>query len=289
MGKMRFFVLVTIIASLGIIGAEAQTQSHPGMTLSGATGLYSVPSGRIAWDRNRDSDLGLDFGYHAVIHDGEATHIPKLALSLFKWVEVSAAFDFQPDNYNSILYYPDDYGRENDNGNNTDFLGGLKVQLPLEKAAIAVGGNLQALNLGNKARGYMAGQIYVAATYPGSFFDMPAETTLTLGKTFIEDYSNSDIDYGMGFDIELFPNQLQGILHWITDFSNFSYSVEAFGADAWYRGVLNTGLRFDLSRIKQLNKFRFAVDVMITDLLDDGRKDEGRAFSFGVVFGIPIL
>ena len=285
MKKVRIFVLVLIIAFLGIFSVAAQTQSLKGMSLNGSTGLYSIPSGRIGWERS--SDLGLDFGYHAIIHDGEATHIPKMALSLFKWVEVSTAFDFQPDNYYGI--YSLQHPTKKDNGDSSDFLGGLKVQLPLERVALAVGGNLQALNLGNKARGYMAGQVYVAATYPGSFFDMPAETTVTVGKTFIENNSNSDIDYGMGFDMVLFPNQLQGILHWITDFSNFSYSVEAFGADSWYRGVLNTGLRFDLSRIKALNKFKFAIDVMITDLLDDGKHDEGRAFSFGVVFGVPIL
>ena len=88
----------------------------------------------------------------------------------------------------------------------------------------------------------------------------------------------------MGFDLVFLPKQLDGLIHWILDFSNFSYSVEAYGADSWHRGVLNTGLRFDLSRIKPLNKFKFVIDVILADAFD-----ENRSFSTGLVFGIPIL
>jgi hypothetical protein len=113
---------------------------------------------------------------------------------------------------------------------------------------------------------------------------MPAETTVVLGKTFIEHRRSSDIDFGMGFDLILFPKIFQRYVHWITDFANFSYSVEAFGANAASRGVLNTGVRIDLASIPALSKFKFVVDAKITDALDDE-----RAFSVGTVFGIPIL
>jgi hypothetical protein len=213
----------------------------------------------------------LDLGYHAIIRDGKATHIPKFGVSLFKWVELSAAFDIQPENH----YYV----REN----STDFIGGVKIQFPLKNTALALGGNFQSLNMGD-GRNYNGGQIYVAATYAGQFFSMPAETTVVLGKTFIEDRSNWDIDFGMGFDLLVMPDVLDNFVHWVVDFANFSYSVEAFSASAQSRGVFNTGLRVDLSAIPALSKFKFVVDILMTDAFDDD-----RAFSTGVVFGIPIL
>jgi hypothetical protein len=270
--------LLLIMAGLAVSGLSAQTSSLNGMSLNGATGLYSIPTGRIGWEKS--SDFGLDFGYHTII-DEKATHIPKVSASLFKWVELSAAFDIQPELYS---------GQDD----RTDFIGGMKVQLPLTNTATAVGGNIQALNLGNNFKGpggrYNAGQIYVAVTYAGNFFDMPAETTVVIGKTFVEDVSDSNIDFGMGFDLILLPKVFQRYVHWVTDFSNFSYSVEAIGANAQWRGVLNTGIRVDLASIPSLSKFKFVIDAMVADVLDDGSTlGNGRSFSLGIVFGVPIL
>jgi len=50
------------------------------------------------------------------------------------------------------------------------------------------------------------------------------------------------VDFGMGFDLLLFPQQLQGYVHWINDFANFSYSFQPSGANPFTRGVFNTGL-----------------------------------------------
>jgi hypothetical protein len=265
--------LLILTAGLAVSTLGAQTSSLKGMSLNGATGLYSIPSGRIGWEKS--SSLALDLGYHAVI-DEKATHIPKVALSLFKWVEVSAAFDIQPQGYYYSHYSPD---------KGTDFIGGLKVQLPVTKTAIALGGNIQALNLGNdKFYRYNAGQIYMAVTYAGEFFTWPAETTVVVGKTFNERTKNSNIDFGMGFDLILLPKIFQNYVHWIADFANFSYSVEPVGADAEVRGVFNTGFRVDLASIPALNKFKFVIDLTLTDALD-----KNRAFALGAVFGVPIL
>jgi hypothetical protein len=270
MKNRLFFAALAALLLAPALGA----QSLKGMSLSGATGLYSIPSGRIGWERS--SDLGLDLGYHAII-DKKASHIPKLSLSLFKWVELAAAIDIQPEYSGSK--------------NGTDFLGSAKLQLPITNTAIALGGNFQALNLGSDIEGtfpysgrYNAGQIYLAVTYAGQFFGMPAETTVVLGKTFVEDNSNSNIDFGMGFDLVLLPKVFQRYIHWVTDFANFSYSVEPWAADSSWRGVLNTGLRIDLSVIPALSKFKFAIDLFLTDAFD-----EDRAFATGLVFGIPIL
>jgi len=263
----RIVSIAFLFVVLGISGLGAQS-SLKGMSANGSTGLYSIPSGRIGWERS--SDLGLDLGYHAVIYEKKASHIPKMALSLFKWVELNAVFDIQP---------------KGNNDKETDFITGAKIQFPLKNTALALGGNFQSLNIGSSDYfHYRAGQIYVAVTYSGRFFDMPAETTVVFGKTFRQYHSDSNIDFGMGFDMILLPAYLENIVHWVTDFANFSYSVGTISADSYYRGVINTGLRIDLSAIPALNKFKFIIDILMTDAFD-----KNRAFSIGAVFGIPIL
>ncbi|AEF83061.1 hypothetical protein [Leadbettera azotonutricia] len=259
--RMQLLIALALVA---VSGLSAQS-SLKGMSLNGATGLYSIPTGRIGWERS--SDLGLDLGYHAIIRDN-ANHIPKIGLSLFKWVELTGAVDVQPGDHQN------------------DLIAGVKIQFPLTSTAIALGGNFQGINTGNPNpwERYSAGQIYVAVTYAGQFFTMPAETTVVVGKTFIEGSRDSNIDFGMGFDLILLPKVFQNYIHWITDFANFTYSVDPFGAGSQHRGTLNTGFRIDLSEIPALNKFKFVVDIFLADAFD-----EDRAFSVGLVFGIPIL
>jgi hypothetical protein len=257
------------------------------MSLNGATGLYTVPSGRTGWEKT--SDLGLDFGYHTIIgkrrsayygDDGYGlNHIIKVNASLFKWVELTGTFDIQPK-------YADPFPQNN------DMLIGFKVQLPTSETAVAIGGNYQALNLANDAYDYSAFQLYVAVTYAGTFFNMPAETTVAIGKTFgigsrYDQYVSNDatdLDFGMGFDLILFPKVFKNFVHWIVDYSNFSYSTDAWGSIASHRGTLNTGLRIDFAAIPALSKYKFIVDVLLADAFDDE-----RALALGLVFGLPVL
>jgi hypothetical protein len=263
------------LALLGFVLIAAPglgAQNRHGMGLNGTTGLYSLPSGYIG--RN-DVDLGVDLGmtYNFVNRDP----IVKAGFSLFKRVELTAAFDFQP----KLKYPPED--KKNHRLNNTDVITGLKIQLPTGKTALALGGNLQIINrYSDSSDAELAGQIYMAVSYPAEFFGMPAETSLALGYTFRED-PNSNIDFGMGFDLTLLPKVFREYMHWLVDYSNFSYSVDPLGNNPWYRGALNTGLRIDLAAIPALNKYKFFVDVIATDILDDGN----RSFLAGAVFGMP--
>jgi hypothetical protein len=297
-----FFLVLLFTASLVLMPkAGAEVQSLKGTSFNGATGLYSIPSGRVGWERT--SDLGIDLGYHAIINDGVA-HIPTVTVSLFKWVEISSAFDIQPDK--GYRYWGKNKVPRRDTAKNDDLLFGVKVQLPTnlknsKNPAVAVGTNIQLINFADDdddAYGpadfvYSAFQFYAAATYAGTFFTMPAETTVVVGKTIYAGHdNNSDIDFGMGFDLILLPDVFQRYIHWIIDFANFDYSDNSWpnslaqgSGPPWYRGILNTGLRIDLSSIPALNKFKFFVDVIFNDLFDD----ENRSFSTGVVFGMPIL
>ena len=256
MKHFRIISAALLFIVLGISGLGAQSPLK-GMSLNGATGLYSIPTAKIGWERADGSNIGLDLGYHAIISGWAVAHLPKVSVSLFKLVELHAVIDSRP--------------------GGTNFIGGAKLQLPLSKTSLGFGGNIQLLE------NTTVGQVYAAVTYSGVFFEMPAETTVVLGKTILEGKQNWDIDFGMGFDLLLFPKVFDGFVHWITDFANFSYSIDAFGADAGIRGVINTGLRIDLSRIPPLNKFKFSVDLMLTDAFDTN-----RAFSVGMVFGLPL-
>ncbi len=260
MNMRKMLILLTILVlSAGVVFAAPLK----GMSLNGATGLISIPTGRIGWERT--ADIGLDFGYHAIIDD-DTVSIPKATISLFKIAELGFAYD--------MANYADD---------SEDLLLHGKIQLPLKGAsAVAIGGNHQILQENNVDSDSVT-QIYLAATYPGTFFDMPAETTVVVGKSFIEDQDNDNIDFGMGFDLLLFPDIFQGYIHWINDFSNFSYSAQAYAANAGFRGVFNSGIRIDLASIPAFSKYKFAVDAIMTDALD-----ENRAFSLGVAFGLPV-
>ena len=274
---LTFFLLC---ATIIIPGAFAQTGAI-GQSMNGSTGLFSIPSGHIGWEDA--GNLALDFGYRAVINNNSGvSHIPALTLSLFKFVEISAAFDFQPP-YNFV----------NDN-ENEDLLMGIKFALPLAgDTKIVIGGNFQFINISNENFSYNAYQPYAAITYPGNFFNMTAETTIVFGKTFYSGGpdNNSDIDFGMGFDLILFPDVFGNAVHWIIDFANFSYSDNSWPhntylhTSAWWRGVLNTGFRIDLSTIPALSNFKFIIDIVLNDLFDDG----ARSFTAGVVFGFSAL
>jgi len=277
------FLSITLIF-VKSIPAQAQTSAgFRGQSMNGATGLFSVPSGRIGWDK--PNKFALDLGYRAVINnDLGIAHIPALTMSLFGWVEISSAFDIQP----RIHYW-------NKDEKNDDLLLGLKIKLPTNaKTAIALGGNIQFINIDNEHEyNYKAFQPYIAITYPGSFFNTSAETTIVFGKTFYSDTpfpNNSNIDFGMGFDLILFPDSLKNLFHWIIDFSNFNYSDNAWPNTGFYntnsvwRGILNTGFRIDMSSIPELSKFKFLIDVIFNDLFDEG----SRSFTIGAVFGFSV-
>jgi hypothetical protein len=258
----RRAVILCILMAASLSGLSAQ--SLKGMSLNGATGLIGIPSGRIGWERT--ADLGFDLGYHAIIDDNDTVHIPKASVSLFKLAELSFAYDTQTDE------------------DEADMIFGGKIQLPTTGTAVALGANFQSLKM--RGDSYQATQLYIAATYPGTFFRMPAETTFVVGKTFGDDEvtpGDDSIDFGMGFDLVLFPEVFQGYIHWINDFANFSYSQNAFGANAAFRGAFNTGIRIDLAANPSLSKYKFVIDAIMTDALD-----ENRAFALGLAFGAPI-
>lgn len=253
--------LLFLVLLVSNLSAQEKGSGVLSMSLNGATGLYTVPSGNLGWEGSGASGLDAGGSYNFFSNNG----IAKLGLSLFNWVELSGALDIQP--------------RE-ENTNNIDGIIGAKIRLPTKRTAISVGGNIQLLS--HRDQFSTAGQIYTAATYSGEFFTWPAATSLAVGYT-IHEGNKDNIDFGMGFDLVLFPSVFDRIVHWIIDFSNFSYSIQALGDDAWYRGCLNTGLRLDLGAIPALNNFKLVFDLALLDIFD-----HERSISMGLVAGMPI-
>jgi hypothetical protein len=259
--KLSLMAVCGVFLCVSPFAAYAQN-TLKGMSLNGATGLYSIPTARIGWERSADVGLDLGTSYNFT----EENPIAKIGLSLFKWVEISAAVDFQPRFFDR---------------NNTDGIIGAKLQFPTAKTALGLGGNIQFLN-DRYGSSNTAGQLYFAASYSGEFFSWPAETTFVLGYTFLKG-NKDNIDFGMGFDMVVLPDIFQRFVHLVLDFSNFSYSVDALGANAWARGCLNTGLRIDIASIPALSKLKLAVDLAILDVLD-----ADRSLVIGLVFGLPL-
>ncbi len=253
---ITLFITVPLVTQFNSM-AFARAFKSP--NLGGATGLIATPTGHIGWG---DANMAIDMGYHLVNDDNrDTTHIPKVLFNFRNKFEAGFAYDTQEDDNEDILI-------------NAKF----KFFDDKNKSAVAVGGNAQMLNMAGES--YNAFQIYLAATFVSDFLNMPAETTVVLGKHFGDDppVNNDDIDFSTGFDMNFFPQYLQNYVHWITEFANYSYSMNAYGANARIRGTVNTGFR--IAALKQHRRYKLNLDAFLTDAFD-----ENRGFTLGLCFG----
>jgi hypothetical protein len=262
----RKLVLVSMIFILIVFaGIPLFSQSMKGLSLGGPTGLITTPTGRIGWEKS--SDLGLDLGYHFSTDRGfgENESIINATLSIARKFEAGVTLDLQQGD------------------DETDLLLFGKFQMYNSgNSGMAVGGNFQAIDFLSEVKDRNFSQIYLVTTYSGDFLDIPAATTIFFGKTFdIEDGLNDRIDFSMGFDLTLFPNVFHGFIHWISEFSNYSYSVDSHITNAAARGAFNTGLRID---VLAKSEYKFVIDAVLMDVFDDGID----SFSIGGTFGFAL-
>ena len=248
---MKKFSLLIALAALLVAAAGAQTSAGAvnGMTFNGSTGLIVVPDARVAWE---NAQLGVDVGYGFVWTGGQSfDHLPRFAVSIAKKVEIHGLLQFN----------------DNPNGDLRNFILGTKFQLSRSGgSALALGGDIEMANQTSGTE--ISSKIYLAATYSGRFFDVPAVTTATIGwQMFNLGSFSSQFIYGMGFSMSLFPDAFQNHVFWITDFSNFSYAVSESRIGLGL-GAFNTGVR--IRPIKN-GRFNLVIDVLGTDLLDTSR------------------
>lgn len=256
------FLLTCLIAFC--LTFYVNSQSAKGLSLNGTTGLISTPTAHIGWEKS--ADIGIDVGYHNVSEDGadEAADIAKVNVSLFKRFEIGLAYDSGTvDDEEDIL-----------------FTG--KLQFFNEgNTAAAIGGDYQQIKISEDDDTIIVKHLYLVSTFSGTFMDLPAITTICVGKYFGDDISEDDednINYSMGFQLGLFPSLFKNHVFWMNDFANYSYSYDPTGANSLVRGVFNTGIRID--PIKN-NKYKFVIDLIMTDALD-----ANRAITLGGTIGL---
>ena len=268
--KKVIFTCAAVFACLAWTAA-ANATAFSSQSIGGTTGLISTPTAQVAWDGN---DFAVDGGVHYLKNGDTVSTTPKATVCLFKRFEAGITYDMQ-DTKNS--------------SENNDLLAHAKFRFfpwnGVGKSNLAIGGNYQFIKVpagADKSEDYRCWQGYVAATYSGEFFSMPAETTLVFGKTWGDKQivDSDNIDFSMGFDLQLLPSIFQGYLHWISDFANYSYSANTWNlANSTHRACFNTGAR--LAVLKDSNRFKLNIDVLYLDVLDSN-----RCFGMGVSGGI---
>jgi len=255
--KFKISVLFVVLAALIAVSGVSAQSSVKGMNVNGMTGVIITPTARIGWEK---SDFGLDLSY-TMAYKNDAAHIPAVTVSLFRKAEVAFAFDMEGNDLTNLLF-------------------GGKYQLYKEgNTALALGGDFEYQTHDVAENNRASSDVYIVATYSGDFFKMPAVTTMLFGWQFMEagDFS-TDLNYSMGFELGLFPETFKNYVYWISDFSNYSYAIYSDKVNP-ARGIFNTGLRID--PIKN-SKYKFVINMLGTDLLDDG----SRGFMINATFGM---
>ena len=251
-------IVLAVLVATGVFAQNVTAGAANSMTLNGSTGLIVVPDARIGWE---NAQSGVDVGYGFVWTGGQDfDHLPRFAVSLFQKFEVSGLMQLNSGLQNFVI--------------------GGKFQLVKEGGtALALGGDYEFFN---GTANQNSAKLYLAATYGGNFFGMPAVTTATIGWQLWESGSfSSQFIYGMGFSMSLFPSTFKNFVYWVTDFANFSYTVNAALVNAASRGAFNTGIR--IHPIKD-GRFNLVIDVIGTDLLDNGDRGMSASVSGGLSF-----
>lgn len=261
----KFILIVFLLVVITSSGVSLFSQSLKGLSLGGTTGLITTPTGRIGWEQS--TDLGIDFGYHFSTDRGfgENESIINVTISMFRKFEAGATFDLQPGEDTSDLLLFGKYQIFNSG-----------------QSGMALGANLQMLNLASDPNKRTFSQIYLASTYSGDFMEVPASTTIVFGKTFDLDAGlDNRIDFSMGFDLDLFPDVFKGYVRWISEFANYSYSVNSIITNADARGAFNTGLRIN---ILGSSAYKLVIDATLMDVFDEGidRFAIGGSFGFSL-------
>ncbi|MDD3790083.1 MAG: hypothetical protein ACOXZ2_01165 [Sphaerochaetaceae bacterium] len=249
MSKSKFLLVITLLViSIATLSGAMQEGST---TLGGVNGYVTLPKATVV---DSDKNPSITTGYTAIfsIADGFA-HIPFVLVGFAKNFEASVAFDIDSDDF--------------------DLMVNAKWRfVEKDNTSVAFGLTGEALTLQTDPD--FAFLTYFATTFNSTFIKWPSKTTLLLGYTFTRDL-NSNIDFGVGFEIPLWQKAFKGKVNLLVDFGNVSYSANPSGGIAKDRGLFNIGLR--LLPLEFLPSTYFALDLGLIDIFDH----QGRAFSAG--------
>lgn len=247
-------ILITLMAAVATTSAFGYTS----LNVAGQTGLIATPTARINGEGNGGTSVTGGYTY---FNNGQTFHVPQANIALFDRWEIGGA-------YNST-----------EGTNRNDYLVHTKLRFSpwsgRGNSALAIGGSYQSLN---SSPSTTAGQVYLAATYEAQFFGMEADTSVVVGKTFGTGVRDGDVDFSMGFDLNLFPSVFNGYVRWLNELSNYDFLYLNAPTAAIARGAFNTGLRIPI--LKHLSSMKFDLTIKMTDALDNE-----RGFGVGAVFG----
>lgn len=285
--KSLIFVAAFVMTGSAVFAEQFNSQS-----VGGATGLITTPTARISWDEK--STVGLDLGVH-YLRDDNWGLTPKATVSFLGKFELGGTFDWQ------------ERSKPRDKKENDMLIHGKFKFYDGRNFALAVGTNFQIIDMRNDDTDANIMQLYIAGTYSTMLFCcIPADVTFAFGKTFdplgvklktrtsnrefrfiakiVDDNSGytraGNFDFSVGVDIDLAPSIFKGYVHWISDFANYSYSVDPMDADSRYRAVFNTGFRIQPFKNSH---FKWNIDLLVTDFMDYTR-EVGIGTSLGFAF-----
>ena len=247
---MKLRHLMIIVLTMMLFGFNLYSAAGDGnTTLGGVNGYIVIPSADPVYSGDNAT---VATGYSALFSSTFA-HVPFIQIGFAENFETSLAVDI---------------------ATSTDVLLNAKWRFAKgETSSIAVGIVGQALDLGGAAT--FAGQLYAVSTFTGALIDWPAKTTVLIGYTF-DSTLNTDIDFGMGFEIPFFEDFFKGRVNFLMDFGNVSYSSKPSGGNAADRGLLNVGLR--MLPLEFVKSVFLSADLRAMDLFDHS----GRALSAGI-------
>lgn len=249
MSKSKFLLVITLLVfSLTTISGALKEGNA---TLGGVNGYVTLPKASVV---DSDKTPSITTGYTAIfsIADGFA-HIPFVQMGFAKNFEASIAFDIDSEDFDLIVNAKWRFV-EKDN------------------TSVAFGITGEGLTLQNDPD--FAFLTYFATTFNSTFINWPSKTTLLLGYTFTRNL-NSNIDFGVGFEVPLWQKVFKGKVNLLVDFGNVSYSANPSGGEAKDRGLFNIGLR--LLPLEFIRNTYFSFDLGLIDIFDH----QGRAFSAG--------
>jgi hypothetical protein len=277
----------SVVLGSAVFAAQYTTQS-----VNGATGLITTPTANVGYQNKKST--GVDIGYHHLADSSGSGNVVKETFSFFGRAELGGTVDIQNRD--------DPYHK-----NEIEIIVHGKFKILNEYSrGLAVGGNFQFIDLNNDYTNGKVLQLYLAYTFSATIFTLPAETTFVIGKSLnpnnmkagyrkrggerqlylkINDDNDiytrtGNIDFSVGFDIDLLPQYLKGHLHWITDFANYSYSADPMGSLPDYRACANTGFRVIPLKFRNC---KWNIDILATDFLDHRREwAVGTTFGFGI-------
>ncbi len=260
MKRIEILCFVIVLMSVGFQISAAVLPGALGeiedgnTTIQGINGYLVIPSAEPAWGGN---DLTITTGY-SVSFSGSLNHLPYVQVGFNHDFEAGLASELSNNSIDLLLNGKWRFNRSGDR-------------------SLAAGVNGQFLDITSSMD--WAVQLYFASTFKSTFIDWPAKTTILVGYT-LDGSPDTDIDFGLGFQVPFMEDFFSGKVDFLLDYGNVSYSAQPKSADASHRGMLNIGFR--LLPVKLAKGMYLSADLRGLDLFDGA--DRAASLGLGISY-----